>query len=170
MTTDPATRALLDRVEIADTLYRYASCIDRRDNDGVRATLADDLWAQYGNSEPVTGGDTVAAWIDEATRDCVWQHHFLSVYHVEVGGDRAKALVYHTSHQLFASDPGTVHVLVGRYHDELRRVADGWRISRLVFEILWGERRSDSTGYLEAVGGRGPLMEVDQHRRDAIVS
>jgi acyl-CoA reductase-like NAD-dependent aldehyde dehydrogenase len=30
------------------------------------------------------------------------------------------------------------------------------RISRLVFEILWGERGQDTTGYLELAGGRGP--------------
>ena len=155
-TTEPATGTLLDRIEITDTIYRYASCIDRRDIAGVRAVLADDIWAQYGNAEPVSGGDALANWIDEATRDCIWQHHLLSVYHVDVEGDSAKALVYHTSHQLFSSDPETVHVLVARYHDELRRNDDGWKISRLVFEILWGERRRDETGYLAEVGGRGP--------------
>jgi ketosteroid isomerase-like protein len=159
MTTELASPALLDRLEIADTIYRYASCIDRRDIDGVRGVLADDLWAQYGNGDPITGGDTVAAWIDEMTKDCLWQHHLLSVYHVDVDGDRAKALVYHTSHQLFRGDPATVHVLVGRYHDELRRGSDGWTISKLVFEILWGERRTDSTGYLDEVGGPGPLVQ-----------
>jgi SnoaL-like domain len=147
---------LQDRIDISDTLYRYASRIDARDGAGVRATLADDLWAQYGNADPMTGGDTVAKWIDEATRDCLWQHHLLSVYHVDVTGDRAEALVYHTSHQVFASDSETVHVLVGRYHDELTRASGGWKISRLVFEILWGERRTDATGYLASVGGRGP--------------
>jgi ketosteroid isomerase-like protein len=158
MITDSSPTAVLDRTAITDTLYRYASCIDRRDIDGIRAVLADDLWAQYGNAPPVEGGAAVAAWIDEMTQDCVWQHHFLSVYHVDVEGDRAKALVYHTSHQLFAGDPDTVHVLVGRYHDELERSADGWKISKLLFEILWGERRTDSTGYLAAVGGRGPVV------------
>jgi ketosteroid isomerase-like protein len=156
MIADTLPTAVLDRIAITDTLYRYASCIDRRDIAGIRAVLADDLWAQYGNAPPVEGGAAVAAWIDEMTQDCVWQHHFLSVYHVDVDGDRAKALVYHTSHQLFAADAETVHVLVGRYHDELERGAGGWKISKLVFEILWGERRTDSTGYLAAVGGRGP--------------
>jgi ketosteroid isomerase-like protein len=148
----------MGNAEVTDVLYRYASCIDRRDIEGVRATLADDLWAQYGNAEPVAGGDAVAKWIDEATSDCVWQHHLLSVYHVDVDGDRAAALVYHTSHQMFAAAPDTAHVLVGRYHTALRRETGGWKISRLVFEILWGERRTDSTGYLAEVGGRGPVV------------
>jgi SnoaL-like domain len=155
MTTDPVT-ALADRIAITDTIYRYASCIDVKDLDGIRAVLADDLWAQYGNSEPMTGGDTVVKWIGESIGDCLWQHHFLNVYHVDLDGDRAKVLVYHTSHQVFASDPDTVNVLVARYHNEVVRAGDGWKISRLVFEILWGERRQDTDGYLKLVGGRGP--------------
>jgi len=155
---DSPIQALVDRTEITDTIYRYASCIDRRDNDGVRSVLADDLWAQYGNADPITGGDNVVKWIDEFTRDCVYQHHFLSVYHIDVTGDVADALVYHTSHQEFGSDPGTMHILVGRYHLRLSRGSGGWRISRLVFEIGWGDRRTDSTGYLAEVGGRGPAI------------
>jgi ketosteroid isomerase-like protein len=150
--------AVRDRLDITDTIYRYASNIDRRDIKGVRDLFHDDIWAQYGNAEPMVGGDTVAGWIDDATRDCVWQHHLLSVYHVDVDGDRASALVYHTSYQVMASNPGVVKLLVARYHNELARTGHGWKISRLVFEILWGEQRSDTNGYLEAVGGRGPVL------------
>ena len=57
---------------------------------------------------------------------------------------------------MFEDDPDTAKLLVGRYHNELRREADGWKISRLVLEILWGESRPDAAGYLEPVGGRGP--------------
>jgi ketosteroid isomerase-like protein len=153
---DPAIRALQDRADITDVLYRYASTIDRFDLDGLRSVLADDLWAQYGNAEPIVGGDAVAAWIGEAIAGVVWQHHLLSVYHVEVDGDRASALVYHTSHQAFEDSPDTAKLLVGRYHNELRRAGDGWRISRLVLEILWGEEKADAAGYLALIGGRGP--------------
>ena len=148
---------LQDRLDVADSIYRYASCIDRRDMVGLRKVLADDMWAKYGNSEPMQGGDTVAAWIDAATKDALWQHHLLSVYHTDVEGDRAKALVYHTSYQVFRDDPDIVRVLVARYHNELTRSPACWQISRLVFEILWSERRSDPHGSLAAVGGRGPL-------------
>ena len=98
----------------------------------------------------------LAEWIDGATNDLVWQHHLLSVYHTDIDGDTAEALTYHTSYQLPRADPSTVVVLVGRYHQQLRRGADGWLLTRIVFEILWGERRSDTTGYLAEVGGHGP--------------
>jgi ketosteroid isomerase-like protein len=156
VSADPAIRALQDRMDITDVLYRYASTIDRFDLDGLRRVLADDLRAQYGNAAPVSGGDAVAAWIGEATANVVWQHHLLSVYHVEVDGDRASALVYHTSHQVFEDDPDTAKLIVGRYSCELRRGPAGWRISRLVLEILWAEDKTDPTGYLALIGGRGP--------------
>ena len=104
---DSALRLLQDRAEITDVLYRYASTIDRFDSEGLRGVLADDMWAQYGNADPITGGDAVAAWIGEATAHVVWQHHLLSVYHVDIDGDHASALVYHTSHQVFEVEPET---------------------------------------------------------------
>ena len=156
MNAESTLRALQDRAEITDVLYRYASTIDRFDHAGLRSVLADDLSARYGNAEPLSGGDAVAAWIGEATATVVWQHHLLSVYHVELDGDRASALVYHTSHQVFEDSPDTAKLLVGRYNNELRREDGGWRISRLVLEILWGEEKTDAAGYLALIGGRGP--------------
>jgi ketosteroid isomerase-like protein len=153
---DPAIRAIQDRLDITDTLYRYASTIDRFDWAGLRSVLADDLVARYGNADPVEGGDAVAEWIAGFCAEVVWQHHLLSVYHVEVDGDHAKALVYHTSHQVFGAEPDAPKLLVGRYHDELRREDDGWKISRLVLELGWSESKADD-GSLEAVGGRGPV-------------
>ena len=65
MTTDQAIAELRDRLAITDTLYRYGSCIDRGDTAGLRALLADGLWARYGNRNPVVGADAVVAWIAE---------------------------------------------------------------------------------------------------------
>ena len=107
-------------------------------------------------ADPVIGGDAVAAWIGEAIAPVIWQHHLLSVYHVEVDGDDAKALVYHTSHQVFEDEPDSAKVLVGRYHNELRREADNSK-SRLVLELLWAEAKIDAAGYFALVGGRGPI-------------
>jgi SnoaL-like domain len=149
---------LLDRAAIEDTLYRYGACIDRFDYVGLRAILTEDVRAQYGNRNKIVGVDALLDWIEESTRDCTWQHHFLSVYSVGIEGDEAKALVYHTSHREVAAEPGAVRVLVGRYHSTLKRIRESWLISELLLEILWAERRTDSTGYLDEVGGRGPAL------------
>jgi ketosteroid isomerase-like protein len=157
VSSEHALAAMQDRIDITDVLYRYASTIDAFDLEGLRATLDDEIVAQYGNAEQISGGDAVTGWIAEMIEHVVWQHHFLSVYHVEVDGDEAKALVYHTSHQLFEPEPDSAKVLVGRYHNELRRTADGWKISKLVLELLWAESKVDATGYFASIGGRGPI-------------
>jgi hypothetical protein len=158
-TTDSATsvQALQDRFDVTDALFQYTTSIDKFDYAGVRSVLADDIWAQYGNGEPVTDPDALAAWIEEATATCIWQHHQLSPYQIEVRGDQAKTLSYLTSLQVFKENPDAAVVLVARYHDELKRTPDGWKIARRVMEILWGESRADD-GFLANVGGRGPKV------------
>jgi ketosteroid isomerase-like protein len=150
-------RTLQDRNDIADVLYRYSSAVDSFDNAGVRSVLADDILAQYGNGEPVTGGDTLANWIAEATASVIWQHHLLNVYHVKIDGDQASTLSYLTSYQVFKEDPNAAVILVARYHDELKRTPDGWKISKRTMELLWGESKADD-GYLAGLGGRGPKI------------
>src|ERR1700751_5449896 len=150
-------RALQDRTDIADVLYRYSSAVDSFDNAGVRSALADDIQAQYGNGDPVEGGDKLAAWIAEATATVIWQHHLLNVYHIDIDGDHAKTLSYLTSYQVFEENPDAAIILVARYHDELRRAPDGWKISKRIMELLWAESKADE-GYIANLGGRGPRV------------
>jgi ketosteroid isomerase-like protein len=135
---------MLDRQQIVDTLYRYASCIDSKDYPRLRSLMTDDAVGQYGDAPPIHGADEILRWIDEATKDRAWQHHKLTVYHVDITGDEAKTLTYHTSHQTTVDDPNTVIVIVARYHDVLRREGGTWKIANKVMEIGWMERRHAS--------------------------
>jgi SnoaL-like domain len=152
-----ALRALQDRIDVEQVLYTYSSAVDSFDKAGVRSCLADDIHATYGNAEPVTDGDTLADWIDGATASVIWQHHLLNVYHVDIDGDQAKTVSYLTSYQVFEEDPKAAIILVARYHDELKRTGDGWKISKRVMELLWGESKPDA-GFLDSLGGRGPKV------------
>jgi 3-phenylpropionate/cinnamic acid dioxygenase small subunit len=138
---DPQVQALLDRTAVSDVLYRYASTIDRKDYDGLRAVFVDDARGQYGDRPWIEGADALVDWIRDQGRVQAWQHHLVNVYHVDVEGDRAAALTYHTSHQATAADPDTAKVIVARYHDELVRTPAGWRIASKVMETLWRETR-----------------------------
>ena len=151
---------LVDQADATDVLYRYCSTIDRRDLAGLRATLADDIRARYGNADWIEGGDELVAWIDSATVDTLWQHHLISVYHIDIDGDHATALSYHTSHQMFAADPEVAGVIIARYHDKLVRTPSGWKISEKVMEVLWAGERRDPAGRLDLIGGRGPVLDA----------
>ena len=157
LSADAAIRALQDRIDITDVLYRYASTIDRFDLDGLRRVLADDA---VGAVRERRSGQSVATRsragsarrspTSSGSTTCSASTTSRST------ATARRALVYHTSHQVFEDDPDTAKLLVGRYHNELRREHDGWRISRLVLEILWGEEKADAAGYLALIGGRGP--------------
>jgi ketosteroid isomerase-like protein len=132
---------LLDRSAIEETLYRYASSIDQKDYAALRATFVDDAVAQYAGAPEIHGGDAIVKWIDEMCVDKTFQHHLINVYHVDIDGDEARTLTYHTSHQLTAGDPDTDQLIVGRYRDILRRTDGGWRIADKRMEVGWMERR-----------------------------
>jgi 3-phenylpropionate/cinnamic acid dioxygenase small subunit len=132
---------LVDRQQIADVLYRYASTIDYKDYTTMRTLFTDDAVGKYGDAEPIHGADKIIAWIDSMTQDRAWQHHKLTVYHIDVDGDVAKTLTYHTSHQTTVDDPDRVIVIVARYKDSLRREGGTWKIFDKYMEVGWVEER-----------------------------
>jgi 3-phenylpropionate/cinnamic acid dioxygenase small subunit len=144
MDGDAAIQQLLDRQNVTDTLYRYASTIDAKDYAGLRSVFADDARARYGKGDWLVGADQIVAWIAEHGSTRSWQHHLVSVYHVDIDGDAARTVMYHTSHQTTFDEPDTVRVIVARYFDELRRIAGVWKITEKYMEVGWRESRHAS--------------------------
>jgi hypothetical protein len=120
--------------------------IDASDLDGLWSVLTDGIVAKLGNSDALQGFDDVTRYIADFTASCAAQHHFQSVYAVDINGDDAKALVYHVSHSLLEHAPSIVYTLVGRYQDALQHTEHGWRISAMLFELCWAERREYGAG------------------------
>jgi ketosteroid isomerase-like protein len=138
---EKALQQLIDRQQIEETLYRYASAIDQKDYATLRTVFVDDVVAQYASAPEIHGADTLVKWIDEMSVDQGFQHHMINVYHVEIDGDLARTFTYHTSHQVRQSDPDTVLLIVGRYRDVLRRVGSAWKIAEKRMEVGWMEER-----------------------------
>jgi ketosteroid isomerase-like protein len=139
-----AIQELIDRQAVMETIYRYASSIDQKDYPTLRSTFTDDAVAQYHTAPPIHGADQIVAWIDEMGGDRAFQHHLINVYHVELDGDEARTLTYHTSHQTSEGAPDTVYLIVGRYRDVLRRVDGVWKIADKRMEVGWMEERQHS--------------------------
>ncbi len=139
---ETALRQLLERQAVEDVLLRYASAIDTKDFATLRSVLCDDIHAEYG-PDVADGADELVKWIDAATADFAWQHHLLTVYHVDFVSDtEAKALTYHTSHQIRTATPNRRTKIVARYRDTVRKEADGtWRIADKNMEIGFIEER-----------------------------
>ncbi|MDE3204039.1 MAG: nuclear transport factor 2 family protein [Acidobacteriota bacterium] len=129
--------------DVSQVLLRYASAIDHRQWETLATVFSTDAEGRYAGRDPLHGRDPIVAWIKQSCEPMAWQHHLLSVYHIErVGPDEVSALTYHTSHQCTHDDPDTVKVLVGRYYDRLRLADDGgWVISYKDFQVGWRETR-----------------------------
>ena len=142
-TQDPALRT--DREQVEETLYRYASTIDVGDHARLRTLLTDDARARYGARDWIEGAEAIVGFIREKGEDVGWQHHLLSVYHVDIDGDEATALTYHTSYQIIRDRPDEAAMIVARYHDRLVRVHGRWLIREKRMEIGWRETRAGTS-------------------------
>jgi ketosteroid isomerase-like protein len=136
-----AVQRLIDRQAVEETIYRYASAIDVKDYTTLRTLFADDVVAQYATAPEIRGADALVGWIEEMSVDQAFQHHMINVYHVDLDGDEARAMTYHTSHQTRVGDPDTVLLIVGRYRDVLRRIDGAWKIAEKRMETGWMEER-----------------------------
>jgi len=135
-------RQLIDRQQISDVLYRYASSVDYKDFATLRSLFTDDAHGVYTTVADLTGADEIVDWIDGMTADKSWQHHKLTVYHIDfTGPDDASTLTYHTSHQTDVGDDSSVTLIVARYRDKLRRVDGTWKITEKIMESGWVEQR-----------------------------
>lgn len=130
-----------DREQVEETLYRYASTIDTGDHERLRSLLTDDARAKYGARDWLDGADAIVGFIRDKGVDVGWQHHLLSVYHVDVDRDEAVALTYHTSYQIMRDRPEEAAMIVARYHDRLVRRDGRWLIREKQMEIGWRETR-----------------------------
>ena len=130
-----------DREQVEQTLYRYASTIDAGDHERLRALLTDDARAKYGARDWLEGADVIVTFIRDKAAVVGWQHHLLTVYHVDIDGDDATALTYHTSYQITRDRPDEAAMIVARYHDRLARADGRWLIREKRMEIGWRETR-----------------------------
>lgn len=133
-----------DRLAVSDVLMRYCSSVDVKDFDTTRTLFDDAATASYAGSDWLQGGDQIVAWLRAMTTEQTFQHHMLSVYHVDLDatGDEATTLSYLISHQIGAADPDTVLQMVSSYNDTLRRVDGTWKIVKKEYMIGWAEVRT----------------------------
>lgn len=125
-----------DRDELIDLVCALAEHLDGRQWDRFADVLTPDASA-YG----IGGGpDAIAAGTRHYLEHCGPTQHLVAGHRVQIDGDRARITsrvrVFHQS----ADRSGSYEVL-GTYHDDAVRTADGWRIAHRTFlaEIELGD-------------------------------
>ncbi|MEM1435073.1 MAG: nuclear transport factor 2 family protein [Pseudomonadota bacterium] len=125
-----ALQQVLDRQALQDVMLRYAAGVDERDRDLYRSCFAEDVEVLDFGSAPVHGID---AWVDfvwEALKAYGPTQHMLGPQYAEIDGDHARTRSDVQALHYMADAPQRTLTLWATYETEMRRTADGWKISR----------------------------------------
>ncbi len=126
-----------DRAEIIRVLDAYATALDRRDWDLLRNVFTTNAAVDFGEgrtSDVREVVDTIHGFLG----GCGPTQHLQGNYRVDIDGDRASSRCYIRAFHLGGNlHAGKTYEMAGEYIDELRRTADGWRISERSFAIFW---------------------------------
>jgi ketosteroid isomerase-like protein len=133
---------MTDRDEILDVIARYAHTVDERDIEGILSCFAPDGRIEFeGGRITGEGHDGIRTAFGEAfARPALAppaaSTHLMANTLVTIDGDTAHAETQGVAY-LASSELGTVVTRGLRYSDDLRRGADGWRITRRIHRSIW---------------------------------
>lgn len=128
-----SVQGLRDAQDVRDRVFAYARAIDRRRLDLVADCFTHDCAYEgaLGSGTIANALRTLAAAFGRYTATL----HFMGTQEVRCDGDSARATTYCVAYHV---RPDGRHVTVGvRYHDELVRMPDGWRIRRRTVRTDW---------------------------------
>lgn len=139
-------RTLLDRVELSDLIDRYVLTLDTadhrsRDVDWYRTIFTDDVRLAFpiGDHRGVSG-------LPEFQRHAKLQwkdtHHLSSNHVFDIEGDRAQMRAQltatHVAHDANNTQSASPHFDIGGFYEAgAVRTAQGWRIDKLDFTVVW---------------------------------
>lgn len=130
---------LLAIAAIRDLKARYFRCMDTKDWIGLRAVFCDDAEFDARASLSVDGagtdsaewvyrgGDTIAAFVEQAAGPLRTVHHG-HAHEVEILSDSEARGVIAMEDQIWDASGAPFLHGCGHYHETYRREADGWRI------------------------------------------
>jgi hypothetical protein len=144
MSTDAAT--LMDRTKIAETICRWAFCIDLKDWDGFGEQFTDPVEIAVANvdwdSEVPPRMLTRAQWVNTVRTSLRYYssfQHMITPYQIDVNGSEAYAVSYvNAPHVIRRETGGNLMLSMGGYYKEyLTKSGGAWKISRHKLHLLW---------------------------------
>jgi SnoaL-like domain len=141
-------RAMADRDEIRQLIYRYCRGIDRRRYDLVRACYHPDATDDHGEYR---GG--IDGFIDYVARTMtIWEstNHFVGNILIDLDGDRARVESYAIAfHHMAPRNDKPVRELIARirYVDDFERREGVWRIAARL-SLVDATRRDELTDWV----------------------
>ncbi|MFK7919294.1 MAG: nuclear transport factor 2 family protein [Ilumatobacter sp.] len=153
------------RIDVAETVYRFAYGIDQRHWDGYRSIFVEppsdiefDYSSYHGRPASRMDVDTWIGGIVPVFSGLDATQHSMSNPLVQIDGDRARCRVYmQATHFLWRDDleasTGSADpefTIGGYYDDDLVLVAGQWRIEKVALTVWW---RRGNAGIMELARG-----------------
>lgn len=132
---------LADRAAIVDAVVAYATALDTKYWEMLRALFtADACWEYSGSGERLLGSDAIVARISTSLGRFDATHHLNGNHVAAVHGDEAEHTCYYQAQHVRLGLPdGEKFLAGGRYDDRLRRTPDGWRFTHRRVTGVWSE-------------------------------
>jgi hypothetical protein len=149
---------LIDRAAISDTIFNYATGIDRRDWALYRSVFTDQVeldFGTWGGPQTVMAADEWVRMVKQALACFDATQHNMTNHVITVEGDKATAAVHMVAHHIF---DGQIQRLGGFYTNGLVRQSDGWKIEACRLTVTWVE---GDRGLFERALARGPVARAD---------
>ncbi|WP_424187230.1 nuclear transport factor 2 family protein [Actinokineospora sp. G85] len=139
-------RLLTDHAEVDRLCDRYVANLDqsRHDDSWFGSVFTDDIRMTFPMGE-YTGLAGLAAFHEMARTTFERTHHMSANHAIRLDGDSGVVRAHLTAvHLRAAAEPGASFGIGGHYEAQVRRTAQGWRISRFAFDLVW--RAGDPPG------------------------
>jgi hypothetical protein len=135
---------LIDKSEITDQVNKVANGADLNDFAMLRTAFADEVNVDYtsifgGQPNKVKADDLLAGWRGTLPGFQATQH-LLGNHTITVSGNTARALVYFVAHHTLPNNAAEADWTLGGYYEyQLAKNAQGWKVTSMKANGLWGE-------------------------------
>ena len=132
-----------DRLAVAETLYRYATGVDRRDWVLYRSLFTETVTIDFSSFDPtlqprvMSADGWVAGLVPLFTGLAATQHSMTNPL-ATISGDEASITMYMQAHHVYdPDDPSSWYTVAGYYEDSLERVDSRWLLTAVRLTVTW---------------------------------
>jgi hypothetical protein len=137
---------LADQLAIVDVVNRYATALDTHDWDLLDQVFSSDVIGDFSDHQ-LLGREAVKDMIRGMLGGCGPSQHLLANHRVELDGDLATCICsVRASAAGRGDDAQRTYELWGEYHDQLRRLPEGWRIVERSMRVSFEQGARDLLG------------------------
>ena len=133
---------LLDRMEISDTVIRYATGIDIRNWEMYRSCFTDEVEVDFsswmGDSPMTVSAEKWADIVRKTVSGFESTQHISANHVISLNGDQATCVSYLQAQHFLPNDKGDNALTLGGYYtNELVRTGGGWKIRKCKLKVTW---------------------------------